>query len=619
MPDRSPQRGQLRETLNMVTHPWATLRKVQRLDRLPDRRVSKTPSSPSRDSQDPLRVYGTAKSLYKALGVYALEETRGELYENFREMDTDPMIVAVLDAFGDDAAQFDPEHKAVVWVESNNHDIARILTRTLTRLNIDSLAFPIMRTLARDGDAFEHVALARGEGALALRAYEPWTVARLQDDIGRLIGFAPANDQGEPTRKETNTVPPYKVLHFRLPPRSRLDDYGAASSFLYGSRIVWRQLQLMEDQVVIQRLLRRPDRLLILMDASGMSHDEAWQQLKEWERRFHREVYLNPGAQDFRSHGMPLDGAQDMVLPRGPNNQTEISNFPATNQNDLLRDLEMFLQRLSAGIGFPLGFIGRDSSGQYQPGQSLSRQYQPFAKRASRLQRAFLTELVRLCQIDLSFKGIDPYLDANAFTLNMASVSPIMEIERAESVQLRMDRLERALRLGQENQLNLDVWVPFVLEKYGGLPADLVGELYQGGGGGGAPGFGESKKRRNPDQLLAVLRGTFGSVLPEAENGVVSVGSIDVSIDGVGLERDRDKYRPATAADTSVLAEGKAGDKTGPNASLKESKDPFVKPADTERASRRVVTKRRKSAATRVELISALAGLPEVPEYERRG
>lgn len=598
----SQKRGNLRETLNMIAHPWATLRKVQRLDRLPDRRVSRTPGAPSRDSTDPLRVYGQAKSLYRALGVYALEESRVELYENYREMDTDPMIASVLDAFGDDAGQFDPEHKRVVWVEGNNQDIVRILTRTLDRLHIDSLAFPILRTLARDGDVMEHVALARGEGALALRNYEPWTVARVEDDIGRLIGFAPANDVGDAVRKESNTVPPYKVLHFRLPSRQRINPYGAASSFLWGSRIVWRQLQLMEDQVVIQRLLRRPDRLLILMDATGMSYDEAWQTVKEWESRWHREVYLNPGASEFRSHGAPIDGAQDMILPRGPNNQTSIENFPATNQNDLLRDLDLFLARLAAGIGFPLGFIGRDERGTYQPGQSLSRQYQPFAKRAARLQRAFLTELVRLCQIDLAFKGLDPYREENAFSLNMATVSPIVEIERAEVVQLRMDRMERAIRLGQDAQLNLGVWIPFVLEKYGGLPRDLVEQLYAGGGEGEQQSPFESRKHPPPPPDRKALDEAMGQVMPNVEDES-RVCSTSVSIEGIGYEVEKGKYTPNALNEAAT--------------DLKGGDDPLAKTL-SERANKQFVSSRRKRMETRVSLISTLAALPEVPQSEWR-
>lgn len=476
------ERRPRRSLTEMLTHPWATLAHIQGLQRLPDRRVSKHRAGYGRGGEepDPIRK-GRVQNLYRALGIYALQENRMELYENYREMDSDPMIAAVLDAFAEDAAAKDSEHKRVVWAESPNEDIRKIVTDCLDRCRIDEWAFPVMRGVARDGDVFMHIAAARGDGVVALRPYEPWSVSRIEDDIGRLIGFAPANEQGNPSQTDKNSVAHYRALHFRLPPRELTYHYGAQSSFLWGSRIVWRQLQLMEDQVVIQRLLRRPDRLLVLMDTTGMGHDEAWQTIQDWQRRMHREWYANPAAGEFSSFGHPVDIGKDVVLPRGENNNTQFTNLPATNTNDLLRDLDLFLARLASGIGFPLGFVGRGDPNSYKAGESLSRQSKPFAQRTERLQQCFLREVARLCMIDLAFRGIDPMNPRNAFTLNMATVSPIQEIERNEIIQLKTDRMERTIALGVNAKLDLDQWIPYVLEKYGGLSRELVKRVYKGG------------------------------------------------------------------------------------------------------------------------------------------
>jgi hypothetical protein len=468
-----------RSLTEMMLHPWATFRHLQGINRLPDRRVSRHPIHP-RDAGDPIRrnTANTPGALDYAMGINALEETRIELYAIFREMDTDPMVSMVLDAFGGDASQLDPEHKRIVWCEATNSQVQQRVHACLDRNRMDAKAFPIMRCLSREADVFYHIQGEPGKGIVAIRAYKPWEVARVEDDIGRLIAFSPADERGLPAKKDTNSAQFYQVLHFRLPPRELTEIYGAMSSFLHGSRVVWRELQLMEDQVVIQRLLRRPDRVLILMDSTGMSYDDAWSTVREWERRLHREVHLNPATGFFQSLGLSLDNAKDLVLPRGQGNQTIIEPIPATNTNDLMRDVDMFLQKFAAGIGFPLGFIGRGDPGTYQPGASLSRQSQMFAKRATRLQHAFLEELTRMCMIDLAWCGLDPTLERNSFTLNMASVAPIVEIERAEVIQLKMDRMERALAFGANAQLDMGVWTPYVLEKYGGLSKDLIARVY---------------------------------------------------------------------------------------------------------------------------------------------
>ena len=470
----------------MILHPWANLKKIQGLERLPDRRVAKHKQHPG--DYDPLVGTGSASAIYKALGLYAQEESRIELYENFREMDYDAIISGVMDAFGEDASQVDPEQGRVVWCSANNLDIQQIVTRCLDRTQQDQRAFPTIRQLARDGDVFKHIAAARGDGVIATKAYDPWQVARIEDDIGRLTGFAPSDDRGNPSKEESNAVPYYKVLHYRLPSRDLKQIYGADASLLWGSRITWRELQLMLDQVVIQRLLRRPDRISILVDTAGMSHDDAHWFIEDLKRKMHREWHLNPsgggglfggGGQGLQSTGALHDGGFDFVLPKGPQNNTSIENFPATNQNDLLRDVDMFFRQLANGIGFPHGYMGM-VEGRYNPEQSLSRQHQPFAKRASRLQRAYLHETVRMCMIDMAFQGLDPTLDEHRFSLHMAPVSPILEMERHEVIQMKLDRLERALRMGVDNQFDLSFWTPFVLRTYGGFPDEVVKAMYPG-------------------------------------------------------------------------------------------------------------------------------------------
>ena len=599
----------------MVKHPWATMTKIAGLNRLPDRRVTKRVHhggsyAGGRDPSDPIRREARTQSIYKALGIYAIEETRTELYENYREMDTDPLIAAVLDAFADDAAQKDSERKRVVWVESENADIARIVTETLDRLRVDEWAFPVMRSLARDGDVFMHVAASRGHGAIALRPYEPWVVARIEDDIGRLVGFAPADEQGEPTHEGESSVPFYRALHFRLPPREMTDIYGATSSFLWGSRVVWRQLQLMEDQVVLQRLLRRPDRIMILMDTTGMSHDEAWFTVKDYERRLHREWYQNTDQNFFQSFGVPLDLAKDVVLPRGSNNQTEFTNFPATDTNDLLRDLDMFLMRLAAGVGFPLGFIGRGDPGTYIPGQSLSRQSEQFAKRSSRLQQAFLPEIARLCMIDLSYKGIDPYRPQNAFKLNMTTVSPIQEIERSEVIQLKTDRLERALAIGEQYQFNLGVWVPLVLERYGGFSKQLINRVYPTGDEAQASPAELSEiagaiKELDDDTREAAV--SMSRVLPTVNESASCSSRYVLDLSQVN-EEERAKLKPQDAVlpeNFGQLHEDAARERS--SASL-DSGESLISEKVQAMLAASGKKKRVRSMETRIRLVTALAG-----------
>ena len=568
----------------MIMHPWANLKKIQGLDRLPDRRYSRNPRNANpMNNPDPIGRPSGAGGVYKALGLYSQEESRAELYESYREMDYDALIARVLDSFGEEAGQRDSEHNRVVWVEAASSSVRDILLKMFDRIRLDDLAFPVMRSMARDGDVFMHVASARGDGIVALKPYDPWQIARVQDDIGRLISFAPADSRGQPSRVDTHSIPYWRALHFRLPPRDLTKIYGAESSYLWGSRITWRQLQLMLDQVVVQRLLRRPDRLMVLVDTTGMSHDDAFMICKDFERRMHREWNLDPTAGRFESFGASVDGGQDIILPTGPNNNTSFSNFPATSQNDLMRDLDLMYRNLANGIGYPYGFLRGE--GRYNPEQSLARQHHPFAGRASRLQRSFMQEIARMCMIDLAFKGLNPMAAENQFSLHMAPPAPLLEMERQEIIQMRMDRMDRALRLAQDAQLDTDKWIPYVLKTYGGFPDDVVKDFFKGSGnqsGAQVDSWNESMASSLDEATKAVER-----VIPAARK-TMNVHSSDLD---------------AAFVDTSLIPikEGNA------NSALQNDTDAASRITQDE-GTDRVLRKRIEASKARQSVVASLMG-----------
>jgi len=85
-----------------------------------------------------------------------------------------------------------------------------------------------------------------------------------------------------------------------------------------------------------------------------------------------------------------------------------------------------------------------------------------------------------MCMIDMAFQGLDPTKQEHHFSLHMAPVSPILEIERHEVIQMKLDRLERGLRMGLDNQFDQNFWVPFVLRTYGGFPDQVIQAMYKG-------------------------------------------------------------------------------------------------------------------------------------------
>lgn len=463
-----------RKLMEAILHPFAVLQRVYGKDAgagAPQRPLG--PLDLRRLQREQLAAMD---SVYRRFDPNAVVH-RNHHYRTYEEMDCDPMVTSVLDAFAEETTQRNSDTGKVVWIESPNANIQKIGNDFLEHIDADNSAFGIIRSIAKYGDHFEGIPAVQSNGIRRMVPYFPYDVARLEDHEGALTGFTPANDEGLPQSTDSdNIVPYYSVIHFRLHGRQRAGLYG--DSLLSNSLEMWRNLQMVEDQLLIQRLMRAPDRLLITLDTTGMSLEEAWEVCMAWQRNLHRQFSYNRSQQNFESGGGVFVENRDVVLPLGENNQTNIQNFPATNQNDLLRDLEHWLNRFLSGLGVPGGYLGVTQD-RFEANQSLGRQDARFAKGASRLQFAYMAGIQRMVMIHLAFLGLDPMREENSFRVQMSPISYFMELERAELLNMRADLLDRYLRLGTDAGLNMSKWVPFILVEIGKLPVDLVERMLQ--------------------------------------------------------------------------------------------------------------------------------------------
>ena len=194
--------------------------------------------------------------------------------------------------------------------------------------------------------------------------------------------------------------------------------------------------------------------------------------------------------------------------------------------------------------------------------------------------------------IDMAFQGLDPTLDEHRFSLHMAPVSPILEMERHEVVQMKLDRLERALRMGVDNQFDLAFWTPFVLRTYGGFPDEVVSAMYPGNDGaeGGdnsadSGGWGENvngngkRSKAPPDRRAleeAIVRTLGGN--PDGA-GQIEANTVGVMVEGFGGDdhpRSTGTITEWVGADSSqrrgMIAEG-LQESLGPDTQIKPLSD----------------------------------------------
>jgi hypothetical protein len=464
-----------------LKHPISTLLSIFNLHRIgpfPTPPVIRTspyglPQEPSKaERRDAFERPSTnvAETIYRRVFLSRIEK-----YAIYQEMDRDPLVGEVLNAYAEAVTQINYQKGVVVWAEAKNQEVADIVNKMYKAVGLHIRAFSMVRDMFKMGDNFDGIVYTpTSNGVVALKPYDAWKVARVEDEFYRLMGYAPAGNEGQPVDIEGEAVPPYDILHLRLISKDRKSSYG--SSLFDSAWEKWEDLQSMEDQLVLQRLLRRPDRLMILMDTTGMGYQEAFEQIRIWEKYLYQEINLDTTNRRLEARGTPMAENRDLILPRGPDNRTEIQNFPSTTGNDLFRDLELILGRFLGAVGMDKGYFGFEG-GQYRMEQSLPKQDVRFAKRAMRGQFNFLSGCTELGMIHLALQGMDPMREENFFESHGMPISTFMEIEYNELLQMRFDLVDRMGRTSDDLGLNRSAWVRWVLENVAKFPNDLIDTL----------------------------------------------------------------------------------------------------------------------------------------------
>lgn len=407
------------------------------------------------------------------------DENRINLYAQYEEMIRDPLVSLVIRIFADTCTQPSSESRReesgrVVWCYSRNDDIQKIITKFLDAVETDEISNEIMRAMFYLGDQFELFLAESGVGTIRFDPFDPWLVALSLDEERRIKGYGRADERGGLV-SSNDVIPYWEGVHFRMPRWKRTDYYGVRSSVLYPVREYWQELQWVMDKIVIERLWRVPNRLLIALDVGGMSTEEGFEVCEDIRSWLYRDLYFNPAAGELRSMPTAWGGFRDIVLPTGADNNTSISSAPGTTSSGPIEDMEFILKRFFAGMNFPAAAVGFDTG--YDATTPLEKQDIGFAKRCMVPQKLFLMGLTRAAMAHLVYLGIDPRRDKNAFILAMTPVSVFQEIERQELLALRADLMSSQLMMGRDNEWNMEFWTRFVMEEYGRMPEPLVDAL----------------------------------------------------------------------------------------------------------------------------------------------
>jgi hypothetical protein len=202
--------------------------------------------------------------------------------------------------------------------------------------------------------------------------------------------------------------------------------------FLENARRPYRQLSLIEDSIVIYRLVRAPERLVFNVDVGNMSPPKAESYLKKliqqyWSRKTF-DLDQNDVVKKFNPQSM-LDAF--WFAKRQGSDGTSVQQLPGAGNLGELQDLMYFIKKLYRSLKVPSSRI--DPEDAVIDGSQILREELKFAKVVIRMQQHFAACLKKGFITHLKLKGLWDKFDLTTNNIELAFNVPTNFYEMREN------------------------------------------------------------------------------------------------------------------------------------------------------------------------------------------
>jgi hypothetical protein len=211
--------------------------------------------------------------------------------------------------------------------------------------------------------------------------------------------------------------------------------------FIENARRAYRQLSLIEDSIIIYRLVRAPERLVFNVDVGTMSPPKAEGYIRKLMQNYwSKKAFSLDGdnrVQSFNPQSM-LDAY--WFPKREGSTGTEVSTLPGGQNLGELQDLVYFVKKLYKALKVPTNRIDTESS-QYGADANVLREELKFANFIVRLQAQFASGLKETFITHLKLKHMWKTFELreNGFDLEFVHPQNYFELRRQQVMDLKLN------------------------------------------------------------------------------------------------------------------------------------------------------------------------------------
>ena len=402
------------------------------------------------------RLYaGNPTSLYGAQFNMNYQYLRTQLYSEYDLMDQDAIIASALDIIADEST-LKNDMGEVLQIRSSNEDIQKILYNLFYDiLNIEFNMWSWVRQMCKYGDFFLKLEISEKFGVYNVRPYTAFQIARKEgfnmDNPDEVVfefnpdGFT-GGDSGYYSGPSQTPSPNvirfdnYEMAHFRLISDVNYLPYGR--SYIEPARKLYKQYALMEDAMLVHRIVRAPEKRTFYVNVGAIPPNEIDAFMQKTVSSLKRTPYVDPKTGQYNLKYNMQNMLEDFYIPvRGNDTSTRIETTPGLTY-DGIQDVEYLRDKLFAALKVPKAFLGyeKDLEGK----ATLAAEDIRFARTIDRIQRILISELNKIALVHLYSQG---YRDEGLtnFTLGMTTPSIIYDQEKIELLKSKTELAQQML------------------------------------------------------------------------------------------------------------------------------------------------------------------------------
>ncbi len=423
-------------------------------------------------------------------------ENRNQMYNVFDSMCEDGTVSAVVETYAEDSTERNDKGN-IVWVEAADDNIAKCVEYYLDTLNVNKNIYKWCYSLCKYGDLYLRLYrqseyeddLFKDKKQLnedvKIKAYKkddsyahymemvtnPATMFELTK-YGKTVGYVQSPVSNTLSKNDNTTLttftyqykfkkddvtlyPPTEFVHACLEDNASREDESVSiflnqedydsdenalsykvrkgQSLLSNIYKVWRELQLLETSVLLNRITKSSIVRLINVEVGDMPKENVPKVLLGIKQMVEQKAAINQGN-SMNEYTNPGPVENNVYVPThegvGAITTTQIGGDVDVKS---LADLDYYMNKLYGQFRVPKQYFSQtDDSAGFNGGQSLSIISSRYAKMIKRIQNCLIQAITDAVNLYLIDKGLDSYV--NEFTIHMLPPTTQEEIDRRDNL-----------------------------------------------------------------------------------------------------------------------------------------------------------------------------------------